>query len=392
VHTPVALMAQFGVVLVLLSALGAVARRAGLPPIPLYLLAGVGLGSGGIVPDLAEGEFVRAGAAIGVVLLLLTLGLEFTTAEFADSVRRHVPSAVLDLVLNATPGALAGWLLGLSAEGIVALAGVTWISSSGIIARLLGDLRRLGNRETPSVLAVLVIEDFAMAVYLPVLAVFAAGGAWWQAALGAVAAIGAVAATLVASHRWGSHANRWLAHPDAEQLMLRVLGTTLVVAALAELVNVSAAVGAFLVGLTLTGEAAERTRAVLAPLRDLFAAAFFLSIGLAVDAVELVPVLPAALVLAVAGVATKVCTGWFAAARDGAGRNGRLRAGTALIARGEFSIVIAGLVGATSPVLGPLVTAYVLILATTGPLIARWAHNTTPRSHRVADDVTTPGR
>ena len=377
VHSPVPLLLELGVILLFLSGLGAVARRAGLPPIPLYLLAGLALGEGGVAPVPAAGEFVHTGAAIGVVLLLLTLGLEFTTTEFAHSIRRHVPSAVLDLVLNAAPGAVAGWLLGLDAAGILALAGATWISSSGIAARLLADLRRLGNRETPAVLAVLVIEDFAMAVYLPVLAVVAAGGTWWEAALGVLAATGAVGATLVASHRWGHHANRWLAHPDAEQLMLRVLGTTLVVAALAELVNVSAAVGAFLVGLTLTGDAAERARAVLSPLRDLFAAAFFLSIGFAVNVLDLVPVLPAAFALAIVGIGTKILTGRYAAARDGAGERGRMRAGTALIARGEFSIVIIILAGASQPVLGPLVTAYVLILATTGPLLTRWTGRTT---------------
>ncbi len=376
-HSPLALLLELGVILLFLSGLGAVARRAGLPPIPLYLLAGLALGDGGIAPVPAAGEFVHTGAAIGVVLLLLTLGLEFTTTEFVHSLRRHVPSAVLDLGLNAAPGAVTGWLLGLDAAGILALAGATWVSSSGIAARLLSDLRRLGNRETPAVLAVLVIEDFAMAVYLPVLAVVAVGGTWWEAALGVLAATGAVGATLVASHRWGHHANRWLAHPDAEQLMLRILGTTLVVAAVAELVNVSAAVGAFLVGLTLTGDAAERARAVLSPLRDLFAAAFFLSIGLAVNVLDLVPVLPAALALAIVGVGTKILTGRYAAARDGAGERGRMRAGTALIARGEFSIVIITLAGASHPVLGPLVTTYVLILATTGPLLTRWTGRTT---------------
>ncbi|MEV1120877.1 cation:proton antiporter [Actinosynnema sp. NPDC049800] len=376
-HTSLALLLELGVILVVLSALGTAARRFGLPPIPLYLVAGLALGEGGVAPVPAAGGFVEAGASIGVVLLLLTLGLEFSTAEFTHSLRRHVPSAAVDLVLGAGPGAGAGWLLGFDAVGIVALAGATWVSSSGIIARLLGDLRRLGNRETPAVLAVLVMEDFAMAVYLPVLAVLVAGGTWWQATLGVLVAVAAVAVAFVLAHRFGHHVNRWLAHPDAEQLMLRVLGTTLVVAALAEYVNVSAAVGAFLVGLTLTGEAAERARQVLGPLRDLFAAAFFLSIGLAVSLADLLPSLPTALALAVVGAAGKVATGWYAARRDGAARRGRLRAGTALIARGEFSIVIVGLVGAVQPELGPLVTAYVLVLATTGPLITRWAGSPT---------------
>lgn len=372
-HTSLALLLELGIILVVLGVLGALARRWSFSPIPLYLLAGLALGEGGIAPVPAAGEFVQTSASIGVVLLLLTLGLEFNTAEFSHSLRRHVPSAVLDFVLNATPGAIAGWLLGLSWVGVLALAGATWISSSGIIARLLSDLRRLGNRETPAVLSVLVMEDFAMAVYLPVLAVLASGGTWWRAVLGVTIAVGCVAAAFTASHRWGHHVNRWLAHPDSEQLMLRVLGTTLVVAALAELVDVSAAVGAFLVGLTLTGEVAERARAVLAPLRDLFAAAFFLAIGLAVSPADLLPVLPAAIALAAVGIATKIATGWYAAQRDGVALRGRLRAGTALIARGEFSIVIISLAGATGATIGPVVTAYVLLLATIGPLLMKWS-------------------
>ena len=371
--SPVALLLELGVILAVLSVLGALARRLTLSPVPLYLLAGLFLGEGGVASVPAAGRFIETGAAIGVVLLLLTLGLEFSTTEFAVSLRRHVPSAGVDLALNALPGAVVGWLLGLDAVGILALAGVTFVSSSGIVARLLDDLRRLGNRETPAVLSVLVLEDFAMAAYLPVLAVLAAGGTWWQAVLGVVLAVGAVLAAFGASLRWGHQLGRVIAHPDADQLLLRVLGLTLIVAALAELVHASAAVGAFLVGLTLTGSVAERARAVLAPLRDLFAAIFFLAIGFSVGPAALLPVLPVALALAVVSAAAKLAAGWYAAAREGVGRRGRIRAGTALIAHGEFSIIIVGLVGATRPGIGALVVAYVFILAIAGPLITRFA-------------------
>ncbi|MEV6654067.1 cation:proton antiporter [Streptomyces sp. NPDC051219] len=371
-RTPVALLLELGIILAALSVLGTLARRFTLSPIPLYLLAGLAIGEGGVAPVPAAGEFVETGAAIGVVLLLLALGLEFSLPEFAVGVRRHVPSALVDLGLNAAPGAVAGWLLGMNGIGILALAGATYISSSGIVARLLEDLRRLGNRETPAVLSVLVMEDCAMALYLPVLAVLASGGQWWQAVLGVLAAGGAVVVAFTVSYRWGHHVGRLVSHPDAEQLLLRVLGLTLIVAALAEAVHASAAVGAFLVGLILTGETATRTRAVLSPLRDLFAAVFFLAIGLSVDPGDLLPVLPAALALAAVTTATKVLTGRFAAARDQVGRRGRLRAGTVLIARGEFSLVIVGLVGATQDTLRPLVTAYVFILAIAGPVLTRF--------------------
>lgn len=367
------LLLQLGALLATLAVLGAAARRFALSPIPVYLLAGLALGNGGILPMAAGGEFITTSAPIGVVLLLLTLGCEFSAAEFSSSMRHHLPSAAVDVVLNAAPGAIAGWLLGLDGVAILCLAGVTYISSSGVIARLLEDLQRLGNRETPAVLSVLVLEDFAMAAYLPLFAVLASGGGWLRAVGGMVVAVGALMAAFAASYRWGHHVDRLVEHPDSEQLMLRVLGITLIVAAVAESLHASAAVGAFLVGLTLTGETAERARQVLGPLRDLFAAIFFfLAIGYSVDPQELIPMLPAALILAAVTAATKVATGMFAARHDGVARRGQLRAGTALIARGEFSLIIIGLAGKSLPAVAALATSYVFVMAIMGPVLTRY--------------------
>ncbi len=367
-HDSVALLLEIGLLLVVLTILGALARRVSLSPIPLYLLAGLALGEGGIPLVPASEDFIRTGAVVGVILLLLTLGLEFTAHEFASSMRKHVPSAWVDLALNATPGAVVGWFLGLDFVGILAMAGITYISSSGVVSRLLTDLRRLGNRETSAVLSVLVLEDFAMAAYLPLLAVLAAGGAWWHAVIGMAIAMAALAAAFMASYRWGHTVARVLAPEDSELLLLRVLGVTLVVAGLAEYVHASAAVGAFLVGLTLTGQSAERSRAVLSPLRDLFAAIFFVSIGLTVKPAELIPMLPLAIALALVTAATKVVSGMYAARRDGVARRGQLRAGTVLIVRGEFSLVIITLVGETIPMIESFAMPYVFVLAFIGPV------------------------
>jgi CPA2 family monovalent cation:H+ antiporter-2 len=224
-----------------------------------------------------------------------------------------------------------------------------------------------------------------MAAYLPLVTVLATGGTWWQAGLAMLVGVSAVAAAFAASQRWGGQIGRLLTHPEPEQLLLRVLGVTLAVAGLAELVGVSAAVGAFLVGLALTGSLADRARTVLAPLRDLFAAAFFLAIGLAVDPATLAPALPVALALAVGTAVTKLLTGAFAAARDGVGWRGQLRAGGALVPRGEFSIVILGLAGASVPTLAPLVTAYVFVLAVAGPILARYLGGNADRGQRVRE-------
>ncbi|MGY1915421.1 cation:proton antiporter [Blastococcus sp. SYSU DS0973] len=368
-----ALLLELGLLFLGLSALGLLARRLGLSPIPFVLLAALALGEGGLVAVDDAAPFLEAAAEIGVVLLLLTLGLEFSATELFASFRRHAPSGLVDLVLNGPPGFVAGLLLGLPWQGALALGGVTYISSSGIIARLLGDLGRLTNRETPAVLSVLVLEDLAMALFLPLLVVALAGQGPMSAVAGVGLAVGAVLVVLLAAQRHGHRLGRLLSHDDDEQVMLRLVGLTLLVAGAAQAMGASAAVGAFLVGLALPASFAERARVILGPLRDLFAATFFVAFGLATDPGAILPVLPAALALAAVTTVTKIGTGWFAAARDAVAVPGRLRAGTALVARGEFSIVIAGLaVTAGLPAVGPVATGYVLVLAVTGPVLTRF--------------------
>jgi CPA2 family monovalent cation:H+ antiporter-2 len=368
------LLVEFGLVLLGLGLLGLVARRFGVSVVPLYLLAGLAFGSGGLLPLSGSSDFIRGAAELGIVLLMLTVGLEFTGNEFVSTLRRQGSSGLVDLVLNAGPGLVVGLLLGVGWLGAVALAGVTWVSSSGIAVQVLGDLGRLANRETPAVLSVLVLEDIAMAVYLPVVAVLLGGGPWWQALLASAGAVGAVVTVAWSSMRFQDRLTRAVVSDDDEQVMLRVLGITLLVAGLTQVLDASAAVGAFLVGLALTGRAAERARAVLTPLRNLFAAVFFLSFGLATDPSALVPVLPAAAALALVTAGTKIATGWYAAARVGASPRGRLRAGSTLVARGEFSILVAGLAEQAGLLrLGAVATGYVIVLAVVGPLLARYA-------------------
>jgi monovalent cation:H+ antiporter-2, CPA2 family len=368
------LLVELGLLFLGLSLVGVLARRLGLSPIPFVLVAALALGEGGLVPLDTASPFLETAAEIGVVLLLLTLGLEFNASELTASLRRHGPSGVVDLLLNAPPGFVAGLLLGFPWQGALALAGVTYISSSGIIARLLGDLGRLANRETPAVLSVLVLEDLAMALFLPLLVVALAGGGVGSAVGGVALALGTVLLVLLAAQRHGHRLGRLLTHRDDEQVLLRLLGLTLLVAGLAQAVGASAAVGAFLVGLALPASFADRARSLLGPLRDLFAATFFVAFGLTTDPAAVLPVLPAVLLLALVTTVTKVGTGWFAARRDGVAAPGRLRAGTALVARGEFSIVIAGLaVAAGLTEVGPVATGYVLVLAVAGPLITRFA-------------------
>ncbi|HEX6311146.1 MAG TPA: cation:proton antiporter [Acidimicrobiia bacterium] len=366
---------ELGAVVFGLALLARVADRLEISPIPLYLAAGLVFGAGGVAQlDLSE-DFVEISAEIGVVLLLLTLGLEYRADELEHALRAGTRAGLVDVVLNATPGVVAAVVLGFGAKETLLLAGITYISSSGIVSKVLRDLDWLGNRETPSVLSLLVLEDLAMALYLPLLGAVLLGGSVGRAVLAVAIAVAVLLAVLIGALRYAHVLNRLLAARSNEALLLGVVGLTLLVAGATQELRISAAVGAFLVGIALSGPVQARATALIDPLRDLFAALFFLFFGLQIDPGRVVSWLLPALALAVATAATKFLTGTWAARRAGVGRRGQVRAGTALIARGEFSIVIAG-IGAAAGVdsdLGSLAAGYVLLLAAAGPILARFA-------------------
>lgn len=364
---------EIGAVAVVLAALAGLAGRLGVTTIPFYLLAGLALGEGGVAPLDVSADFIRLVAEIGVLLLLLTLGLEYSADELRRGLRPGLLPGGVDAVLNFTPGLLAGLLLGWDTTAAVLLGGVCWVSSSGIVAKVLGDLGRLTNQETPSILNLLVIEDLAMAVYLPVAGALVAGRGVSETATTVAVALAAAGMFLVAALRFGGRLSGLLDRGSNEALLLAVFGLTLLVGGLAQELQVSAAIGAFLVGLALSGAAQSRAAALVGPLRDLFAAVFFLFFSFQIDPRALLGALVPGAALAAVAAAGKLLTGWVAAGRTGAGRAGRLRAGGALIARGEFSIVIASLGAglADGAALGALAAAFVLVTAVVGPLVAR---------------------
>ena len=337
------------------------------------------LGEGSALPSSldASSGFLAVGAELGLILLLLTLGLEFSADEFDSVLRRHVPSGVVDLAAERH----AGRGRRVAAPRLVRPARWSWPASPGCRRRgssrgSLSDLGRLANRETPSVLAILVLEDIAMAVVPAARGrpgrrgwphvrwpsrcrdLGDGGPRWFCSAPGTSVTGSATGWPKPRTSRCcsGSSGSPWW-WPGSRTLL-----------------DASAAVGAFLVGLALTGQAAERSRALLSPLRDVFAAVFFVSFGLSIDPSTLPPVLLAAAALAAVTLVTKVLTGWYAAGRDGRVPRGRMRAGLVLAARGEFAVVIAGLaVAAGLEDVGPVTAAYVLILAVTSPVLARFA-------------------
>ena len=376
---------ELGVTLLALGLLARLSRRIGVSSVPFFLLAGLFFGRGGWLDLGFSDPFLRTSSEIGALLLLLLLGLEYSAADLLTTARTQRVAGFLDLVLNAAPGAIAGWILGWGVVGALSLAGITYISSSGIVAQVMRDLRWKDNPESGSVVGLLVVEDLVMAPYLPALIAVASGAGFVAGLISVGTAVAVVGVTLLLALRRSHLFNRFVDPDQPLSLILLVLGAALAAAGLATFAGVSAAVAAFLVGLLLSGEVAHQARHLLSPLRDLFAALFFLFFGLSIDPGQIPAVLLPAVLLALVSIGTK-----FIVARLAIGTaepRAWLRAGALLSARGEFSIVIAGIVavsGAVPTGLEALAATYVMITAVSGPVLARLVRG--PATERAATD------
>jgi monovalent cation:H+ antiporter-2, CPA2 family len=360
---------ELGTAIIAMAILARLASRWGLSAIPLYLLSGLAVGNGGIAPLNLSKSFIEVGAEIGVLLLLFMLGIEYSGEELKENLRRGWIGGIIDLLLNFPVGMIAGLLLGWSLLPSILLGGVTFISSSGIVARILSELGRLNAQETPTILSVLVLEDLDMAIYLPLVAVLIAGGGPHKVLLSVSVAVATVVIVLFVAIRYGKVLSRFAAHESDEVILLTTFGTVLLIAGVAEELQVSAAIGAFLVGIAVSGPIKEQAHRMLTPLRDLFAAIFFFFFGLETNPRSLSSVALTALAIAVVSIVTKLLTGILAAKATNLETHVGVRAGITLVARGEFSIVIAGLGANLEPRLGPLAAAYVILLAVLSPIL-----------------------
>lgn len=365
-------LGELGSVLIGLGIAALIATRIRLSVVPIFLLAGLFFGEGGIVALELSDDFLDLGAQWGAILLLLLLGLEYSAQELFDSVKALRSLGFIDIVLNFLPGFAIGFLLGWGAPGALALGGITYVSSSGIASQFIKDSRLEGNESTKRAVSVLVIEDLVLAPYLPVLSAILASLGVLSGLISISIALVITGVALLIGARGFHIPHAPLIMGDSATLLLTVFGSALVASGVATYFGFSGAVAAFLVGLLLTGDVAIVARVRLAPLRDIFAAIFFLFFGLSTDPADIPGVLIPALVLTFLGVGSKYFTAWWAV-KDLSEKNAQWRAAALLIPRGEFSIVIAGL-AATSAFaveLQALTLTYVILTTLVSSIIIR---------------------
>ncbi len=368
-------LVALGGALLVAAALARAGRRIRLPTIPLFMAAGILSGPHTPGPVLISNPADLAFlATIGLVLLLFHLGLEFSVDDLAAGGLKLLLAGGFYLALNIGLGLALGTALGWGGRETLVIAGIVGISSSAIVTKLLVELRRLANPETGMLLGIIVVEDVFLALYLallqPVLGDSPGG-------LAAVVSVGRAMVFLVAMFavaRWGRGVvGRLLSTGDDELLTVCFVGLAILVAGVAANLGVSEAIGAFLAGQIVAGSVvAHRVERLVLPIRDLLAAIFFFAFGLSVDPAALADVaLPVAAAVVVTVVGNLVA-GVVAARLQGSGPQEAANIGLSVLARGEFSLILASLavVAGLDGRLGPFAAGYVLILAVAGPLAA----------------------
>ena len=370
------LLAEIGAALLVLGIVAFIANRLKFSVVPLYLLIGLAIGEGGIVPMSVSEEFLSTGSQIGAIMLLLLLGLEYSAYDLSKAFKERKSAGLIDFLANSIPGFVLGILMGWGVAGALALAGITYVSSSGIAAQLIKEMGWRRSEVAKRATGILVFEDLALAPYLPLLTSVVLGVGVWSGLVSVALALAITGLVILISFKGSSKLVKILDPSEPGGLLLTVFGAALLAAGLADLVGFSGVVAAFLIGLLLTGEVAETARARLSPIRDIFAAIFFLFFGITTDPAQLPAVLPLAILLAVLGIAGKYLVGWWIT-KDLSDRLSTWRATGFLIARGEFSMVIAAL---AAPIvlqveLQALTLAYVIITAFAASVVLRFTRS-----------------
>ncbi|MCQ4198433.1 cation:proton antiporter [Streptomyces coelicoflavus] len=353
--------------------------RIGLPTIPLFMLAGILLGPHTpgfvLVEDAHDFEML---SALGLVLLLFYLGLEFHLDDLRSGGKRLLTAGGVYLLLNVGAGLGFGFVLGWGVREALVLAGVLGISSSAIVTKILIDLGRIGRPETRLILGVIVVEDIFLALYLAALQPVVSGAhGVADTALQAGKAFGFLL-VLAAAARYGTRlVGRLIDTRDSELLVISFLGAAVLVAGVSEVLGVADAIGAFMVGLILAGTpSGPRIRELVHPLRDAFAAIFFFAFGLAIDPGDLASVAGPVAAAAALTVVMNVVAGLCVARVYRYGSEPAAEIATTLVARGEFALILAAMAAGAGldARLAPFIAGYVLVLAVLGPVVAGRAH------------------
>jgi monovalent cation:H+ antiporter-2, CPA2 family len=370
---------QLALTVAVLGGLGLVAGRFGLSAIPAYLLAGLLLGPNEPreLSFIEPSEVTAFVAELGIIFLLFFLGLEFTLERLLRSGRHLGLGGSIDLVINAGVGLLVGIVaFGFSFAAFLLAAGI-YVSSSAVAVKGLIDFRRLADDETDLVLAILVFEDIAIA---GVLGLASTSGTAISPTLAAVAkALAFITVALAVSRFCARLLDRALDRLPGEFFLLFTFAFVVAAAAVAKGLGLSEAIGALMAGVVLADTSVrEEIEERFLAFRDIFAALFFFVFGLSIDVAAVRDIGWLVALAVVFSVAAKLASGFGAGRVGGLTPRQSINVGAALVAHGEFTVIIAELASRNDAIPGSdradlvaFAGLYVLATATLGVVLMK---------------------
>jgi len=373
---------EIGLALALIAFAVALAHKLGLSNVPFLIIIGMAVGPHAPQMGIFDFRFIETGSLIsymgriGVLFLLFYLGLESNVTRLIEAGRSILVGGTIYVGINFTVGFTFGYLAGFPLREALIIAGLTTVSSSAIVAKILFDYRRMANPETQIILGITMFEDVFLAVYLSLISGIVLSGA---TSVGGVLSSGGIALGfiigLMVVGRWATPLlNRLLRISSNEVFVVVVFACLFLLAGLGETIHVAESIGALLLGLILgETEHSERMEQLVVPFRDFFGAIFFFSFGLSIDPFTLGGAAWLAIGAALLSLVGVIIAGLIVGRRAKLPTVGSLNTAFTLLARGEFSIIIVNLAlaGGLMAVLQPFAALYVLILASASPLLAK---------------------
>ncbi|QDR81412.1 cation:proton antiporter [Sporomusa termitida] len=376
------LVFEIGVAIALLACAGLISNKLRSSIVPFYIIVGMLVGSHAPHVGIVDFRFIESAETIhfmgrmGILFLLFYLGLEFSVGRLISAGRSIAIGGTIYLAINFTLGLVYAMAAGFSIKEVMVIAGITTISSSAIVAKVLVDLKRTANPETEMILGIIMVEDIFLAVYISILSgLLLSGATSLMGIIGAAAvALIYILGMLVVGRKITPFLNRVLSVQSNELFILMVFSLLFLIAGFSETLHVAEAIGALLAGLILAEtEHIHRIERIILPFRDFFGAMFFFSFGLSIDPFNLLGAFWLTLGAVVITIIGNLVAGLLAGRTAGLSAKASTNIGLTIVSRGEFSIITANLgkAGGLLPILQPFAALYVLLLAILGPLMTK---------------------
>lgn len=373
---------EVGLALGIVATAGIIAARFRFSIVPILILAGLAVGPHLPKVGIFDFRFIESAPLInflgrlGVLFLLFYLGLEFSVGRLMKARRSIIVGGIIYMAINFTLGLILPMLLGWPLKEILVVAGITTISSSAIVAKMIVDLKRSVRPETEMILGIMMFQDVFIAIYLSVVSglVLTGAASLLNIVKSATLALGFMIGVLYIGRKLVSKINRILDTPSDEVFMFILFATLFLVAGFSETLHVAEAIGALLVGLVLAEtDHLERIERLVVPYRDFFGALFFFSFGLSIDPLALKGAVWPALAAVGLTIIGNFIAGMWAGRLSGYTHRASTNIGLTITCRGEFSIILANLAlaGGLISILQPFAALYVLMLAILGPLLTK---------------------